>query len=147
MEPMSVDTLKCQQLISDILRCHMNHGIQWIKSHCGIDGNENTNCLTKNCKVYYGEHFWLKFNKRNKQKVWLQTILIYQNGSETLLCLIFEPPLAKTANPSTETQQAFPRVPCVSFVKKLTFFICHAAVHSALDPCGADIGWRDTKYM
>ncbi|GFT16731.1 uncharacterized protein LOC103523915 [Trichonephila clavipes] len=45
--PMSVDVRKCQQLISDILRSHIDIAMQWIPSHCGIDGNENADSLAK----------------------------------------------------------------------------------------------------
>ncbi|GFY10308.1 RNase H domain-containing protein [Trichonephila clavipes] len=75
---MSVDILKCQQLIDDILQSHIDIALQWIPSHCGIDGKENAECLAKKgtkiiqtssnivpfydakriTKKYYREHFW-----------------------------------------------------------------------------------------
>ncbi|GFT28961.1 uncharacterized protein LOC103521360 [Trichonephila clavipes] len=45
--PLSVDILKCQLLIGDLLHCHIDIAMQWIPSHCGIDGNETADCLTK----------------------------------------------------------------------------------------------------
>ncbi|GFV14251.1 hypothetical protein TNCV_1163741 [Trichonephila clavipes] len=93
--PLSVDILNCQLLIGDLLQCHIDSAIQWIPSHCGIDGNENADCLVKKetksfqtsnntvhfygekriINKYYREHFWSKFNQKNNQKVRLSKLL------------------------------------------------------------------------
>ncbi|GFS31388.1 hypothetical protein TNIN_165861 [Trichonephila inaurata madagascariensis] len=45
--PFSVDIHKCQLLVCDLLQCHKDIAMQWIPSHCGIDENENADCLLK----------------------------------------------------------------------------------------------------
>ncbi|GFY54622.1 hypothetical protein TNIN_238041 [Trichonephila inaurata madagascariensis] len=49
--PISVDILKCQLLISDLLQGHIDIAKQWIQSHCGIDGNKNDDCLAKGTQI------------------------------------------------------------------------------------------------
>ncbi|GFV99418.1 hypothetical protein TNCV_1513881 [Trichonephila clavipes] len=48
--PISADILKCQQIIGGILQGHIDLAMQWISSHCSIDGDENTDCSAKKGK-------------------------------------------------------------------------------------------------
>ncbi|GFY59410.1 hypothetical protein TNIN_318601 [Trichonephila inaurata madagascariensis] len=93
--PLSVDILKFQLLIGDLLQCHIGIAMQCIPSNCGIDWNENADCLVKKgtkifqtshntvpfysskiiIKKYYREHFWSKFNQKNNQKGWFSKLL------------------------------------------------------------------------
>ncbi|GFY66124.1 uncharacterized protein TNIN_69341 [Trichonephila inaurata madagascariensis] len=68
--------------------------MQWILSHCGIDGNKSVDCLAKKgtksfkpltiqffnstkriMKNYYREYFFSEFSQKNNQKVWFSKLL------------------------------------------------------------------------
>ncbi|GFW60649.1 hypothetical protein TNCV_569951 [Trichonephila clavipes] len=45
--PIPVDNLKCQLLIGDLFQSHIDIAIKRIPLHCGMDENENADCLAK----------------------------------------------------------------------------------------------------